>query len=234
MLSTYEGRIKDAPWFEKSRNEKIMIGGCGGIGSNALYCLGKTIPAMYFIFDPDTVSTENIGTQFFRTSQVGSTKVSAIRGTLADFGVNQYAINNFNNKISESDVLPISIAAFDNMDARKLLFNSWKKLSNREIYIDARLRANLYEVYAVQKGMEAEYEKTLFNDEDADSGPCTFKQTAYFGMLCGARITHVLVNYLTNKYAEEPVCNIPFKIQEVGEPFFIKMENIKNEVPAEV
>lgn len=84
-----------------------------------------------------------------------------------------------------------------------------------------RLRANLYEVYVVIKGREEEYEKTLFNDSEVDDGPCTFKQTAYFGMLVGARITHVLVNYLTNKYAKEEVCNLPFKISEFGEPFLI-------------
>ena len=64
----------------------------------------------------------------------------------------------------------------------------------------------------------------FFNDSEVDDGPCTFKQTAYFGMLIGARITQVLVNFLTNKYSDDPVCVVPFKIQEFGEPFYIDIK----------
>ena len=91
----------------------------------------------------------------------------------------------------------------------------------RNYGINMRLRASLYEVYVVTKGREEEYEKTLFDDSETDDGPCTFKQTAYFGMLIGARITHCLVNYLTNKYSNEEICSLPFHIQEFGECFYI-------------
>lgn len=109
------------------------------------------------------------------------------------------------------------IAALDNMAARKQMFDYWKSRDDRELFIDGRLRANLYEVYAVTKGNEAKYEETLFMDSEVDDGPCTFKQTSYFAGLIGARITHILVNYLTNKYSGEEVSVVPFKVSEVGE-----------------
>ena len=105
------------------------------------------------------------------------------------------------------------------MKTRKQIFDVWRSKDNRELLLDGRLRANYYEVYAVVPGKEEEYEKTLFSDSEIAEGPCTFKQTAYFGMLIGARITQIIVNYLTNKYAEEPLCNVPFKVSEFGEPF---------------
>lgn len=214
-------RFKEAPWYEGSINENIMIGGVGGIGSNALYSLAKTIPATYYIFDDDVVSAHNF-TQFFTVNQLEKLKVEALVETMSNFGCGK--IMPFKNKIKEGDALPITISAFDNMGARKLLFNSWKKLDNREIFIDGRLRANLYEVYAVKKGEEEKYELSLFDDDEVDEGPCTFKQTAYFAILIGARITHVIVNYLTNKHADEEITSIPFKIQELGEPFLITVE----------
>lgn len=219
-----DGRFKDAPWYEQSKNESILVGGVGGIGSNLMYNLTKTIPkAQYYIFDMDIVAEHNIGTQFFRLQDIDKSKVSALSDHILTFS-KDIVIRCFNNKITDnSATLAITISAFDNMKARVDLFNAWKRLPDREIFIDGRLRASLYEVYVVTPGKEEEYEKTLFGDSDVDESPCTFKQTAYFAMLIGARITHVLVNYLINKYAKEDICNIPFKIQEVGEPFYINI-----------
>jgi len=220
-MTNITDRFKDAPWFSESINEKILIGGVGGIGSATLYCLGKSIMSKLYIFDPDVVEAHNIGTQFFFVDDIGLLKVEALKFTLQSLGVNR--VMPFATKI-DKNVLPISISAFDNMEARKQLFENWKALDSREIFVDGRLRANLYEVYVVTKGREEEYEKTLFSDDEVAPEPCTFKQTAYFAMLIGARITQVITNYLTNKYSKEEVCNIPFKISEFGEPFICKIE----------
>lgn len=214
----YNARFKDAPWYNECTKEKILFIGQGGIGGNAMYCLAKTIPASYFIIDDDVVEEFNVGTQFFTKNQVGMKKVEAIKQTLNNCSLaNIYSIP----QKYDNNYLPIIISGLDNMTTRKQVYEEWKKHEDREIYIEGRLRASLYEVYIVTKGREEEYEKTLFDDSETDDGPCTFKQTAYFGMLIGARITHCLVNYLTNKYSNEEICSLPFHIQEFGECFYI-------------
>ena len=215
-------RFKSAPWFEGSEKEVISLLGAGGIGSNALYSLAKTIPATFRVCDFDRIETHNIGTQFFRTSDIGKYKVEGLKQTMVDFGcgdkIKIFADNIEQPEMHEIIFRPITITGFDNMKARKLAFEKWKELPNRELFIDGRLRANLYEVYSVFPGEREEmYEATLFDDKDVDDGPCTFKQTAYFAMLIGARITNVLVNYLSNKYSEDPIYVVPFKIKELGE-----------------
>jgi molybdopterin/thiamine biosynthesis adenylyltransferase len=219
-MSHYNDRFKDAIWYNKSQNERILVVGVGGTGSNALYCLSKTIPAEYYIVDSDKVEEHNIGTQFYRVEDVNEYKVQSMYRNLSSFGICN--IHSINDKFSNHS-LPIVVSAVDNMKTRKEIYNVWKNRDERELLLDGRLRANLYEIYVVTPDKQEEYEKTLFDDSDIDDGPCTFKQTAYFGMLIGARITHVLVNYLTNKYSSEPICNIPFKIMEVGEPFLIEV-----------
>lgn len=219
--SDYNARFKDAPWYNECTKEKILVIGAGGISSNAMYCLAKTIPANYFLMDFDVVESINCGTQFFDYQQVGKKKVNAIKETLSNRSTAQ--INVIPQKYS-NEYTPIMISGLDNMATRREIFEEWKKHEDREILIEGRLRASLYEVYVVTKGREEEYEKTLFNDNETDDGPCTFKQTAYFGMLIGARITHCLVNYLTNKYSiEGDVCILPSKISEFGEPFYIEI-----------
>lgn len=188
--------------------------------SNALYCLTKTIPANYWLVDDDIIVAHNIGTQFFTKNQVGKYKVEAISETIASS--TDISLASFKKKFS-NEYNPIIITALDNMKTRKEVYELWKSKEDREILIDGRLRASLYEIYVVIPGRETEYEKTLFEDSEVDEGLCTFKQTAYFGMLIGARITQCLVNYLTNKYAGEEICTLPFKIQEVGEPFYFEI-----------
>ena len=220
---TYTDRFKDAPWLQMTP-PKILVGGVGGIGSNMLYYMTKTIPGTYYLFDNDVVESHNVGTQFFTLNQIGRDKVAAIKETLNNFS-RQSSIQVFTTAISKNDgnIMPITISAFDNMLARKDLFHNWKQQSNREIFIDGRLSANIYQVFVVVPGREEWYEKTLFNDEDVPNAPCTFKQTAYFGGLIGARMTHVLVNYLSNKAMGEEIMNIPYLIEENGDPFIIKI-----------
>jgi molybdopterin/thiamine biosynthesis adenylyltransferase len=218
-MSKYNERFKDAPWFVKSQEEKILVVGTGGIGSSTLYNMTKSIPAQYFILDSDIVEEHNINTQYFRPNQVGKYKVEACKDNCEYPG--SKLIITMHKEFSD-EYMPIMISALDNMKTRREVFDIWKSKEDRQILIEARLRSSLYEVYVVIPGREEEYEKTLFNDSEVDSGSCTFKQTAYFAMLCGARITHVLVNYLINKYAGEEICNLPFKVSEVGEPMYFE------------
>jgi molybdopterin/thiamine biosynthesis adenylyltransferase len=219
-MKLYNERFKDAPWYKDCTKENVLIGGCGGIGGNALYCLTKSIPCNYWIIDPDKVEEINIGSQFFFPGDVGMYKVGSLFGRLCGFT----SVKTFARKIDSNDKFPITISAFDNMEARKLLFNNWKSQENREIYLDGRLRATFYEIFVVRKGDEESYEMTLFDDAEVKEDMCTFKQTSFFGMLIGARITQVLTNYLTNKYSGQDICNIPYHIQELGEPFLINIE----------
>jgi len=219
------GRIKDAPWIPDN-TLRISILGLGGIGSNALYNLVKSVPADYFIFDFDVVEDHNIITQFFRRKDLTRAKVMALK----DYFIELESISRiipFQTKVQDykdpADFInSITITGFDNMAARKFAFENWKQLENRELFIDGRLRATSYEVYSVIPGREERYEETLFDDADIPDDPCTFKQTTFFGMLIGARITNMVTNYLTNKYLEEEVCSLPFKFKELGELCYVE------------
>lgn len=227
MQHITNSRFKDAPWYEKSKNESVLLIGLGGIGSNAAYYLTKTILAKYYLEDGDMVDEHNVGTQFFAKNQVGQYKVEAMQNVLQRYSTSSI----FPLKtMHDTNYLPIMITGLDNMKSRKHAFEVWKSKNDRELFIDGRLRANLYEIYIVTPGRESEYEKTLFDDSEVDDGPCTFKQTAYFAGLIGSRIAHVLVNYLTNKYSEDPVCSLPFSIKEVGDLFYVEITEFEEKV----
>ena len=218
MQESIHHRFEGASYYENSKNEVILIAGLGGIGSNTAYSLCKSVPASYLFIDDDVVEIHNVGTQHFDTTQLGISKVSAMKRQLTVQGVNVISI--FERKILPSgDALPITIAAFDNMAARKQLFEDWLLLPDRELFIDGRLRASYFEIYAVIPGKEDDYMESLFDDNEVVAATCTYKQTTYFGALIGARITQIVVNYLTNKYSEVPFTKVPFKITNIGELF---------------
>lgn len=223
-MTKYNDRFKDALWYNVK--PVISVGGTGGIGSNALYCLTKSIPGTYLIYDFDTVESYNIGSQFFNKSQIGKKKVVAIAETIdLNTDLEEVIVHSFRERIDEnSQMTPFVISAFDNMAARKAIYEAWKKVPNRKILIDGRLRATYYQIFTVVPGREAEYEETLFSDEDVDEGLCTFKQTAFFGMMIGARITNILVNYLTNIAVNDDINVVPFMIEESGDMLYFNIK----------
>lgn len=223
-MTKYNDRFKDALWY--NTRPDVSIGGAGGIGSNALYCLTKSIPGSYFVMDMDIVEDYNVGSQFFNKNQVGMKKVAAIAQTVSvntdDFEVMIHPFAEFVD--ANSDILPFAISAFDNMTARKNFYEAWLKNPDRKILIDGRLRATYYQIYTVLPGREKDYEATLFSDDEVDDGLCTFKQTAYFGMMIGARITNILVNYLTNIAVGEEINVVPFMIEESGDLLYFNVK----------
>ena len=109
-------------------------------------------------------------------------------------------------------------SAFDNMEARKDLFTIWKSNPKREIFIDGRLLADQYEVFFVQKGMEAKYEASLFDDAEVPTVACTFKQTSHFAGICAARMVHGMTNYMS----QHMFYKLPFHISEEGGSFLFE------------
>lgn len=214
------GRFKDAPWIDQ--HQDILIGGAGGIGSNTAYNLARSVSAKIFIVDNDIVSEHNVGTQFFNRNNINAKKVHSV-----DLNVKFFdclgTIVPIPTKIDDSCYRPISIAAFDNMAARKQLFDIWKSHDDRMLFIDGRLNATLYEVYSVIPGREYQYEETLFDDNNADDGECTFKQTSHFGMLIGSRITQIVCNFLSNLKEGMDITVIPFKVKEIGDLVHIEV-----------
>lgn len=216
-------RFKDAAWFNISKQKEILVVGAGGIGSNFLYNLTKSIPLKSVkVLDDDVVEEWNIGTQFFALTDLHKYKVDAAANS-ALYYTGESVIFPIVDRLKNT-VYPITVTAVDNMTARKQAFELWKKLPNKELFIDGRLRAMLFEIFAVTPGNEDRYEQTLFLDKEGDEDSCTLKQTTHYGMAIGSMMTQVLCNYFSNLAIGEDICVIPFHVLSLGEAFYFKVE----------
>lgn len=204
-------RFKDAPWFPKE-NETVMIGGAGGIGSWLALFLTRAGFAP-IIFDFDIIEEHNIGGQLFRLSDVGKFKVTALHNIIKEFGNDN--INTFTQKIDrDSPTHHFMFSAFDNMKARKDLFEVWKRsisgASILPIFIDGRLEMEQLQVFCVTPDRIAEYEVTLFNDSEVEDAPCTMKQTSHTAAMIATLMTSYFTNHMVNIYERERLREIPF------------------------
>lgn len=218
MLPENIGRFKDLIWFEKTKDKKVVIGGCGGIGSwlSLLVSRAGLIP---FIYDDDKIEAHNIGGQFFELNDVGLYKVEAIRKILIEFS-NTFSYTLSEKYIKSSMRSNIMFSAFDNMKARKIMFENFKEfiehtnvseLSIKPIFIDGRLGAEYFEIYCVTEDKIEEYEKTLFEDSEIQDLPCTAKQTSHTATMIAANMVGFLTNHISNCTTNSNERVVPFK-----------------------
>lgn len=192
-------RFSDALWA--SPLQHIVVGGAGGIGSWASLFLSR-IGHHIYLYDMDTIDETNMGGQLYGISQIGMNKAEATKANIHTFcgeDANVKIYQKYDQKTGL--VTPIMFSCFDNMEARKLMFEKWAAYDKRIAFIDGRMLAEVGNVFCVQKGQEDEYRKFLFSDEEIQEAPCSFKATSHCGAITGSQMVSVMNNLLANTKA---------------------------------
>jgi len=200
-------RFSELPWYNPNLN--IIIGGVGGIGSWLSLYLARAGYILY-LFDDDIIDETNIGGQLYSITQLGQRKVDAVAENLAEFA-NMFDIAKQSRYTKTSIACPIMFSCFDNMVARKTMFDNWKNQPDREIFIDGRMLAESFQIYTVVKGKESEYIDTLFDDGDVIDQPCSAKSTSHCGGMIGAMMMGIFTNYMSNIKLGGEFRDVPFK-----------------------
>lgn len=221
-INIKKSRFRDASWFEKIDNFQlpIIIGGAGGIGSWLTLFLARMLPSSGYIFlyDFDNVEEVNMAGQLFAKEHINRPKVDAIKDIVERF--TDYTKLSCQNEKYVKDSLksPVMFSAFDNMEARKVMFENWKteaKLAPEQaIFIDGRLLAEQLQVFYVTPDRIEEYEKYLFDDSEVEDVNCSYKQTTHFAAAIAAKMVQGFTNWLVKDESE-----IPFGYEEIGSIF---------------
>ncbi len=225
-------RFKDADWFDPNETT-ATVGGAGGIGSYLCFLLTRqnVIPICY---DFDIIETHNLGGQLYRTVDIGKTKVSAIKEII--YSLTGKLITDVNRKFdNDSYITPIAFSAFDSMEARKVMFERWCSLPDKQIFIDGRMNAEQGQIYFVTPDRIEDYKKTLFEDSEVEELPCTYKSTSY----CATMIASVMIagfnNYRANIKTKTEIRELPFEVHYMLQlfKFNVNFKTVENEtVPA--
>lgn len=199
-------RFSGADWATEIH--PVLVVGCGGIGSWTVFNLAR-IGHDLTIFDGDSVDQTNVhGGQMFRTEDIDIFKTFAIRNICLSFGcISQIDPVPHNFVEGDAEMHSIIITGLDNMAARRLVYEDWKRHLTPEnsklaILIDGRLTMEMYEVFTIRgtdlEAMEVYEKEYLFSDEEAQELDCTTKQSTFGAMKIGGSIAETLCNHLTN------------------------------------
>lgn len=201
-----------ATWFPQG-DEPVLIGGCGGIGSWLTFFLARA-GFKVTVTDYDKVEETNLGGQLFRESDLGSYKVFAMQITTKEFCGAE--INALTNRIDENSMgHHFMFSAFDNMQARKDAFNSWKRASENcsvtPIFIDGRLEFEQLQIFCVTPENMDEYElEHLFDDSEVEDAACSMKQSSHVAAMIASKMMAFFTNHMVNIYEREVIRTVPF------------------------
>lgn len=213
-VNVRSARFSDAPWY--SPGIKLLLGGAGGIGSWLSLMLSRQEAELY-IFDFDEIDETNMAGQHFTTDDIGKNKASVAAEQAKLFSANT-KIHAFGRYEEDSFSHNLVFSAFDNMAARKLMFEKWveyissKEMENKPaIYIDGRLLAEEMQIYAVTRDKISEYRKYLWDDSEVPDVPCSFKATSHCSAIIAGLMTSIYNNFLTNLKYGFIVREVPFR-----------------------
>jgi molybdopterin/thiamine biosynthesis adenylyltransferase len=220
-VNVKQSRFRDASWFGtmEALATPIVVGGAGGIGSWLTLFLSRMLNKNYlFLYDFDNVEEVNMAGQLFGKQHLRMPKVQAVQSIVTDFtDFTKLAVQN-EKYVKDSLKSPIMFSAFDNMEARKVMFENWLQEAPKHdnaIFIDGRLLAEQLQVFFVTLDTAERYRKDfLFDDSEVEDTNCSYKQTSHFAAAIAAKMVQGFTNWFIQEEAE-----LPFYYEELGSLF---------------
>lgn len=233
--SNATSRFSGASWFNEASQHNILLVGVGGIGSWVALLISRLQPHRFTLLDFDTVDSINLAGQFFSANEIGNLKIMAIKRQVESFS-RYFGVDAVEEQFdSTSAVYDVTICGLDNMTTREMVYRRWKErvLSYPEserkqcLLIDGRLAAETLQVFCLRG--DAPYywdiyaKDWLFNDAEADSTVCSYKQTSYCANMIASIITNLYINWCANLAGTEIIDrSLPFMVQYDADQMYFK------------
>lgn len=208
-------RFSDANWYNPDTTN-VVLGGAGGIGSWLALFLNR-IGYNIYLYEMDTIEEHNIGGQLYGVKHIGTTKSDAVSDICGEF-CDYSRIHPLGEFKENSQVFPIAFSAFDNMRARRFMFDAWKKgLASKPDdadywFIDGRMTAETGIIYCVNKDNIDRYEEEFFDDSEVEEQQCSYKATSHNGAMLASIMTSNFLNIMANKKLGADIFRHPFKV----------------------
>lgn len=203
MLSRKHLRNQDL--IPQTLLDDITVVGLGGIGSSVVMLLATMGFDFIRGYDSDNMEEHNFGTTLYPESMFDgggdNSKTLMAKNIIENYGGDDVTVQMNNQKfMGRGQVLsPKTIVCTDDMTSRKCVYDSWKEMENRQVFIDMRMDALTMSCITVTRESDV-YEKYWFeNGESGEEAPCTMKHTIFCASLISGIGVTQLFNYLTER-----------------------------------
>jgi len=174
--------------FDVSLTTATMIG-LGGIGSPTAIALAKMGIGGLTIYDGDIVSEENVATQFYKLSDIGNFKCSALASALAEYS--DVPVRGSGIMVTGDTGIAdqIVISGVDSITSRKAIWETVKQ-SQTKWYLDARMAAEEFQLYSVNMKDPDWYDRLIgaSTEEGIPDVPCTAKATIFCAFIAAGHL----------------------------------------------
>lgn len=228
-------RFSGAEWFNAVKSQDVILAGLGGIGSGIAYLLSRMDINQLFMYDDDIVEMQNLAGQMYSKEYIGRKKTSSMGMLCESFSDFHKAFAIDQKFTKDTQGRNIMICGFDNMQARKDFFTSWKRVVDKSpkpeecLLIDGRLSMESFQVFTLTGNntvnIKKYQDKYLFSDSEADTTICSMKQTAYCANMISSVIVNIFTNFVANLIKKSIPREVPFKVFYDAETMYFKIEN---------
>jgi len=183
------------------KDQDISVVGCGGIGAITAITLAKMGFDNIQLFDAENVEEENIATQFHPLGSLNKPKNLSVQREIGKHDPS-IEVHTFPNVDENTNLVGQFIfCTVDSITSRKAVWEAAKK-GRWLYYLDARMGAEVFQLYSVHNADMEWYDKRLaqISEDDIPELPCTEKATIYTAMGAASFIGSTVRKFLTNQH----------------------------------
>jgi hypothetical protein len=178
--------------------KNIGIVGAGSIGSWSTLALLKMGCQNVKVYDFDSVSPANIGSQIYTEGDIGLSKLEALTNKMRL--LTQMRVDIQNTRVTPTSIpddllsKDMIILAVDNIEARKFVFDAIPDNWTGTL-IDARMAGNALEIYTIPCSDPARveyYKTTLFEPRQARPIACSMRSVVYNVFIVGGLVADIV------------------------------------------
>ena len=237
LMNESTTRFSGAEWFKEIQKTRIIVGGCGGIGSNLIFQLARMTPANITVYDDDVVEMVNMAGQLFSYSDIGKTKVDAIAGMVMNYTSMRQILAIRQKFTATTEAGNIMMSGFDNMSARKTFFYTWKEHISKKsmedrkkcLLLDGRLSIDTLQIFCIRGddtyNIDRYQREFLFHDYQAEQTVCSMKQTTYLACMIGSLMVNLFTNFVAGQLDPILPYDLPFFTEYDAQNMLFKTES---------
>lgn len=208
--------------FNKLKNKKVGIVGCGSIGSRSAELLARWGVDLVLI-DFDKVYEANLGTQCFFEKDVGSFKTTALKKKIKKIN-SRINVECFNKKLTESNIkvlknVNVVVDATDNLKTRFVINEFCKKEKIPWVFTAVEKKFGIVGTFGKTYGFNKLIKKNAIICKDCDF---TGVVPELLNIITGFQVNFV-INLLTKKKSEFELIFVnlsELSVDKVKNPFF--------------
>ena len=167
----------------------VTVIGAGAIGSATVVTLAKMGCSNITVWDEDVLAEHNVSNQLCLPEYVGFAKVDALAHLVEMLSGTQ--IKPLSSSYRGQRLEGVVISAVDSMTARQLIWKSVKMRRQVDLFIDARMGAEILRLYTLRPvDLDAceFFEQNLYGSEEAEQLPCSARSIIYCPSIAGALV----------------------------------------------